>query len=541
MSLIYVSGHRNPDADAIAAAIGYAEVKQQLDPGNQYVPVRLGELNAQTEWLLARAGAEPPELLPHVLLRVRDVMRKTFPVAEQRDPVRDAGVTMARESLDLLPILDDDRALAGVITEQVLARRYIRESREPSRLEVPTAVATIAALLDGEVLAGHEREVTGRIWVLATNVAAMPLGMEGGDVAVVGDRPDAQRRAVELGAGLLVTTSGIRPPQDVAELALERGTALVRSPLDTYVSARLIMLATPCRAMMDAEPLTVGPDDLLDDVADNVKDVGYRAAVAVDVERRPLGILTRSDLLNPQPRRVLLVDHAEQAQSVPGIERAEVVEILDHHAVGSIETTVPVVATFDPVGATATLVSERFRQNGLEARPATATLLLGAILSDTVILSSPTTTERDRTAVEQLARALGVDAVDFGREMFKSSSEVARVPAEQLLARDAKSYQARGGRTIRIAQVETVGGGVLERTAELAAALRREQQREGYAVFALMITDILSKGTTLLVAGDLNAVERAFGPAGDGGVIDLPGVMSRKKQVAPKLLAATPR
>ena len=248
--------------------------------------------------------------------------------------------------------------------------------------------------------------------------------------------------------------------------------------------------------------------------------------------------MTRTDLLNPRPRRVLLVDHAEQAQSVPGVEQAEIVEILDHHHIGSIETTVPVRATFDPVGSTATLVIERFRQNGMEPSRSTATLLLCAILSDTVILNSPTTTERDRAAVEYLQRVLALDAMALGREMFEATSDLAGVSADAIVTRDAKEYEVSGGHTIAIAQVETVGQGLDDRRDELLAAIDEARERRGYALFALMVTDILAKDTELYVAGDAGPLELAFGAEAQDGVIALPGVMSRKKQVAPKVLAA---
>ena len=219
----------------------------------------------------------------------------------------------------------------------------------------------------------------------------------------------------------------------------------------------MITLAAPCSALMDREPLTVAPDDLAADISDQVKSVHYGAAVVVDGERRPIGLVSRSDLVNPTPRRVLLVDHAEQAQSVLGVEEAEIVEILDHHHVGSIETTVPVTATFDPVGSTATLVVERFRQNGMEPSGPTATLLLGALLSDTVILNSPTTTERDRSVTEYLERVLALDAIEFGSAMFEETSDVSELPAAEIVKRDAKEYQAGGGQTLCIAQIETVG------------------------------------------------------------------------------------
>jgi manganese-dependent inorganic pyrophosphatase len=536
---IYVTGHRNPDTDSIASAIGLAELKRRVDPANEYVPVRLGELNAQTTWVIERSGAPVPDLLRHIMLRVRDVMRDDFPTVHQQQPVREVGLIMAREGLDIVPIVDDDGALVGIMTERALARRYIRESREASRLDAPTLVSAIAGVLEGRLLTGEDGEITGRVWVVAMDVAVGWTGMQEGDVAVVGNRPDVQRRAIEVGVALLVTTNDTEPLEAELAVAAERGTAVVSSPLDSYVTGRLITLAAPCSSLMDAEPLTARRDDLLSDVADEIKDVHYRAAVAVDGERRPVGLVIRSDLVSPQPRRVLLVDHAEHAQSVRGVEQAEIVEILDHHHIGSIETKIPVAATFDPVGSTATLVVERFRTAGMEPSRPTATALLGAVLSDTVILNSPTTTERDRAVVEYLERVLELDATEFGREMFESTSDVSEIPAEEILVRDAKEYDLAGGQTIRIAQVETVGAGLLERREELLDALRENRLESGHAVSALMVTDILAKDTELLVAGDPAPVERAFGERPVDGVLSLPGVMSRKKQVAPRLLATT--
>jgi manganese-dependent inorganic pyrophosphatase len=235
---------------------------------------------------------------------------------------------------------------------------------------------------------------------------------------------------------------------------------------------------------------------------------------------------------------VVLVDHAEQAQSVEGVETAEIVEILDHHHIGSIETRVPVRATFDPVGSTATLVIERFRQSGMEPSRAAATLLLGAILSDTVILNSPTTTDRDRAVTEYLEQVLALDATAFGREMFESTSDLTSVPAEEIVRRDVKEYEAGGGQTLRIAQVETVGRGLSERREELMEALEAAREREGDALAALMVTDIMAKASDVYLTGERAVIARAFDGRVNDGCVHLPGVMSRKKQVAPELLAA---
>lgn len=536
---IYVTGHRNPDTDSIAAAIAYAELKNRQDPASEYVAVRLGGVNAQTAWALQQSGAPMPELMEHVMLRVGDVMRAEFPVAGHRQPLREVGRTMAAEDLDLVPVVDDGGVLIGVMTERALARRYIREARKSHTLrESPTSVAAIVSVLDGEQIEGGDVTVAGRVWVHSIDPTRSVSKISDGDVVVVGNRLDAQRQSIELGAALIVTSNGVPAEEEIRALARERGVCVVTSPLDSYLTSRMISLAAPCEGMVDREPLTVRRDDLIAEVADDVKDVHYRAAVAVDAGGRPIGLITRSDLVSPRPRRVILVDHAEQAQSVVGVEQAEILEILDHHHIGSIETRVPVKATFDPVGSTATLVTERFRRNGFEPARPTAMMLLAAVLSDTVLLNSPTTTERDRKVIAYLESLTRTDAQQFGREMFEQTSDVSGVPAAEIVTRDAKEYQLASGETISIAQIEVIGKPVLERRAELLDAIADVRERNDYAVAALMVTDILERGTELLARGDVATLERAFDARAVDGVISLPGVMSRKKQVAPALLGA---
>jgi manganese-dependent inorganic pyrophosphatase len=536
--LVYVTGHRNPDLDSIGSAIGYAELKQRLRSEDRYVPVRLGPVNAQTRWALERAGVDEPEFLRHIHLRVCDVMRSCPLTVRREAPVRDVGHAMAEEGVDVVAVTDDDGTLVGVVTERDLARMYIRESRGASTFEDrPVRLAAINEVLGGRIVTGEDREVSGRLWVVAVEIDSMDDRIGPGDIAVVGDRPDAQRRALEIGAAVLVTSHDTEPSDEVVALARERDAAVVVSPLDSYVSGRMIQLAVPCETVMSCDPLTAAPEDLLAEVAGRIGDVEYRAAMAIDEDGAPVGIVSHSDLVNPQPRRVLLVDHAEQAQSVPGIEGAEIVEILDHHHIGSIETRIPVKATFDPVGSTATLVVERFRREGREPRRPTATMLLAALLSDTVVLTSPTATDRDHRVVEYLEELLELDARAFGMEMFEASSDASELDAAAIVGRDAKEYATAAGHTIAIAQFETVGTGLRERKDELLEALERERGKHGYALSALMITDIVSRGTELLVAGDTAPVERAFGVRARDSTLDLPGVMSRKKQVAPKLLA----
>ena len=403
---------------------------------------------------------------------------------------------------------------------------------------MPTRVGSIVDVLDGELLSGDaDVDIKGRVWVQAMHSTSKSK-VQPGDVVVIGDRPRATETALALGIALLVLSNDTRPSARVLRIAAGQGTCVVTSPLDSYVTSRMITLSEPCQALAEGDPLTVGIDDLARDVADQIKDVHYRAVIAVDRDGKPIGVVTRSDLVNPTPRRVLLVDHGERAQSVPGIEEAEIVEILDHHHIGSIETKLPVTAIFDPVGSTATLVVERFRQADTEPTAPSATMLLGAIVSDTVLLTSPTTTDRDRAATAYLEQLLALDAQEFGREMFERSSDVADVSASDLVRRDLKEYELDNGKMLTVAQIETVGRAVFERAGELRAAAERRRARHGHVLFAVMLTDILSRHTRLLVTGNEALAERAFDKPVDDGAIELPGVMSRKKQVAPGLLAA---
>jgi manganese-dependent inorganic pyrophosphatase len=539
MPHVYVTGHKNPDTDTIASAIGYAEYKNLVDSDNNYEAVRLGEANAQTAWALEKSGAEEPRRIRHIMLRVKDVMSDDVAVANKNDPLRNVGLTMARRNISQLPIVEKDGTLTGIITERNLARMYVRESRGASSFaDSPVTVGAMVEVLEGELLVGEkESEFSGQLWVISMSVDSMGKSMNPGDVVVIGDRPKGQRRAMELGAGVVVVSNGVRPDDEVLEIARESGTAVVVSPLDSYVTSRLIQLSVPCWEVMNENPLTVRPDDLITDITEQVMEVHYRAAIAVDDRKVPIGVVTRTNLLNPKPRRVLLVDHAEIGQSVAGVEKAEVVEILDHHHVGDIETSSPIPATFDPVGSTATLVVERFRASGLVPEEPTAKMLLAALLSDTVILNSPTTTDRDREVAKYLEETFDLDAEGFGTEMFEASADVSSLSAAEIVVRDAKEYGTSSGDKVSVSQVETVGTGLLERKGELLEALEDLKGENGYLFSALMVTDIMEGGTQLLCAGDCSPVHQAFEAQARNGVIDLPGVMSRKKQVAPVLLS----
>ena len=288
------------------------------------------------------------------MVRSRDVMDTGVATASHTATLREVGLAMAEAKSELMPIVDDEGRLCGAVTERDLARRYLRESSEPSNFaERPVSVESIVSVLGGELVVEPTRRLDGRLWAVTIDVASMGRSMGPNDIAVIGNRADAQLRAVEIGVALLVSTYEA-PSDEVLELARANGVGVVVSPLDSYATGRMISLSVHAGDVMSSEDiLTTDPDDLAADIAERIKDVHYSAAVVVDGDRRPIGMVTPASLVNPAPRQVILVDHAEQAQSVPGIEHAHIVEILDHHHIGSIETRFPVAATVDPIGRTA--------------------------------------------------------------------------------------------------------------------------------------------------------------------------------------------
>ena len=311
MSHIYVTGHKNPDTDTIASAIGYAELKNLLDEENYYSPARLGEVNAQTQWALEKSGAKSPKRISHIKLRVKDVMSDEVAVARKNDPLHKVGLMMAERNISQVPIVDDDHSLVGLITERNLARMYIRESRETSTFaKSPVSVKSMVEVLQGELLAGGGQKFLRQ--------ALGNLNGRGFDGAIYGSRGHSGDRGPSRGAaaGDRAWGRGARYLKRQASRrrgagdGRERGVSVLLSPMDSYVTSRMIQLAVPCWEVMSEDPLTVNPDSFITDITEQVMEVYYRAAIAVDENNVPIGVVTRTDLLNPEPRKVALVDHA---------------------------------------------------------------------------------------------------------------------------------------------------------------------------------------------------------------------------------------
>ncbi len=537
MGPVLVFGHRNPDNDSICSAVAYAHLKNLTDADNVYVPARLGPVPAETRWVFERFGVELPEEVAHVRTRVRDVMTEGAVTIGPGEPMLTAGRIMRERDVRALPVVGSDGALQGIVSQRLLAERYIEETELRGFAGMPVTIEQLARVLDGEVLAGApDAVISGGVLIGAAEPDTMAARIRPGDVVILGDRLRSQPLAIESGAACLVVTTGARPPEAVIELARSKGAGVIATAHDTYSAARLVSLSQAVGDLMDTDVLTVGSETLLSEAAEDLLASVHREAVVTDDAGRVVGVLTRTDIARGIRRRIILVDHNETSQSAPGIEDASVVEIVDHHRVGDVQTAGPILFLNLPVGSTATIVATRFQMLGVDIPGALAGILLSAVLTDTVLLKSPTTAPLDREVCERLAAMVGVEPMDFGMELFRSRRAGRPFSAADVVSADVKQYRA-GDVDVVIAQYEAVDlSDLMEHADEVRSALEEMRAAGGHDLALLMATDIVREGSEVFAVGKTRIAERALGVSFADGSAWMPGVLSRKKQVAARLV-----
>ena len=538
MGPVLVFGHKNPDNDSICSAVAYAHLKNLTDTTTVYVPARLGPLPPETVWVFERFGVQPPEEIVHVHTRVRDVMTEGVVSVERDYTMLDAGRIMRERGVRALPVLEDE-AVRGLINQRILAEAYLSEVEMRGFAGVPVAVKRLVEVLDGTLLCGDPGLVlSGGVLIGAMEPTTMVGYIKPGDTLVVGDRRRSQPMALEAGVACLIVTGGTHPDPGVIALAEERGAAVISTAHDTFAAARLINLSYTVGDFMDTDVLRFEPEMLLAEALEDLLGSAHREAVVVDEGNRPVGMITRTNVARGTRRRVILVDHNESAQSAPGIEEAEVVEVVDHHRIGDIQTYGPILFLNIPVGSTATVVAMRYEELGVPVPGPMAGILLAALLTDTVLLKSPTTTDTDRRIATHLSGLLSVDPVEFGLEMFKARTAGETFSAERAVKADLKEYRA-GETLAAIGQIETVDlAAVMEHADELRAVMDSLREARGYDLVLLMVTDVVREGSEIIAVGKLRLAERGLGVSLADGSAWMPDVLSRKKQVAARLVDA---
>jgi len=536
MGPILVFGHKNPDNDSICSAVAYAHLKNLTDAENVYLPARLGPVPVETQWVFERFGVDLPDEVAHVFTRVRDVMTEDAVSISPDATMLDAGRLMRTYGVRALPVVDDG-AVKGLINVSILAELYIEETDVRGFETLPVTVGHLASALSGTILAGEpDAMLSGGVLIGAMEPESMLEHIKPGDTLIVGDRKRTQPMALEAGVACLVVTGGFAPDESVLALATARGAAVVSTAHDTYAAARLVNLCHPVGGLMDNAMVLVGPEMLISEVTEDLVESPHREAVVVDDDGALAGIITRTNLARGLRRRVILVDHNELSQSAPGVAEAAVLEIIDHHRVGDVQTAAPILFMNLPVGSTATIVAERYREVGVEPPHSMAGLLLSALLTDTVLLKSPTTTDTDRAVASRLAAALELDVSEFGMEMFRARSSGREFCAADAIRADLKEYRS-GDAVIAIAQIETVDvAEVLEHRGEVVGAMAALRDARGYDLFMLMITDVVREGSEIVAVGRTRFAERALGIDLAAGSAWMDGVLSRKKQIAARML-----
>lgn len=536
---VVVVGHRNPDNDAICAAVGYAYLKSRLDPSTRYIPCRQGPLPDETVWVLERMGLPAPELIKHIHARVRDAMTPGVISIRGDDIMLHAGRRMREHDIRALVVNDADGKYMGIVTERKLAQLYIDEIDVVDTVKSKFKLGNIVRACGGELLFGDpDTRIDGHLRVAAAEPATFERLISPGDVVVMGDRYRSQRIALERGVGCLVLAVGARPDEEIERMARERKIPIICAEQDTFTVTRLATLSQSVSRYIDTDAVVLDPDAILAEVVPDILHSHQREGVVLDDGGRCIGIITRTDIASLPHRRVILVDHNEKAQSVPGIDEADVVEIVDHHRVGDIQTAAPIRFLSLPWGSSATIVAEQYRVNDVDMPVSIAGALLSAVLTDTVLLKSPTATDMDRRVARRLGNIIGVDPIEFGIELFERRGNDESLPIGTLVMGDSKEFEI-GDRRILIAQHETANHAkAMARAGEIQEFIEGLLENSGFDVVLFLLTDIIKAGSQFFVAGNRKVIERAFGIDLSDGSVWVDGVLSRKKQVVARLMRA---
>ncbi len=541
MSEVFVIGHRNPDTDAICSAIGYAEFKRRTGMP-EAVAARCGDINDRIEFVLDTFGVPPPRFVADVSPKVRDVMQsRIFSVTADATAAEALGL-MDEHDIRVLPVLDADRRCRGLLSLFKLSKfLFPAAHRLIDSRRVLSSLDNLTKTLGGKLLVGHEtrREEDLILMISAMKIETFAERLEHFQreklVVVVGDRTNIQELAVRKGVRVLIVTGGLEVEPEIIAAAKANRVSLISCPHDTSTTSSLCRSAVAIRHMLNEEFLSFREDAPLMEVQKVAAASGYAAFPVVDEDGRTVGVLSKTDFLKPVERKLILVDHNELSQAVQGANEVEIVEVIDHHRLGTLTTQQPILFRNEPVGSTSTIVADCFFRHGVELPKSIAGLLLAGLVSDTLNLTSPTTTPRDTEILGRLEKIAGVNAREFTEKLFASGSLLTLKPAPQAITTDCKEYRENGA-TFSVAQIEEVGFDQFwKRKSELLTALEDYRRGRNYIFSALMVTDVVSQQSIMLVAGKKEFVAKIDYPEPEPGVFELMDVVSRKKQLLPYL------
>lgn len=540
---ITVIGHKNPDTDSICSAIAYAELKNRLGNTDLYVPRRAGAINAETRFVLKHFKVDVPELVEDVGTQVKDIEIREIDGVAGSISLKKAYTLMKEKNVVTLPITTEDGFLEGLITIGDIATSYMDVYDSSILAKAKTSYHNIIETLDAELVVGDENAVfeSGKVLVAAANPDLMEGYIAENDLVITGNRYETQLCAIEMNAGCIIICEGAKASLTICRMAEAKGCTVLSTPHDTYTVARLINQSMPVRHFMIKDKIDKFlTTDFVEEIREVMTKKRTRDFPILDTKGKYRGMISRRNLLDMKKKQVILVDHNEKSQAADGVENTEILEIIDHHRLGTMETITPVFFRNQPLGCTATIIYQMYQESGVVISKKIAGLLCSAILSDTLMFRSPTCTPVDKVAAESLAQIAGIDVESYANEMFLAGSNLRKKSEEEIFFQDFKKFST-DDVTFGISQITSLNEGELKMIGErIKPCLQQFRVNQHVDMVFFMATDIVKESTTLLYAGEEvdSILEVLYGHAGTDGSIELPGVVSRKKQLVPALIQA---
>lgn len=535
---IYITGHKNPDSDSICAAIAYAEFKNKTQKIPS-IPIRLGEINRETQFVLNYFGVEPPQLIQTVKTQVADLDIDTVAPISPDISLKMAWSIMKKNNIKTLPVIDNQDYLSGIVSVSNLASSYLDIWDNYILSKSNTSLNNILETLSAKIVHLSEENLvlTGKVVVSTMEPDNDKTIIEPGDIVICGDREDTQQFILEKLAKIMIICGHKLPSEETIDLAKKLGSTIISTPFDSFTAARLIPQSIPIGYVMTKNNLiSFNTNDFIEDIKDIMLETRYRSYPVVDENGKVIGSISRYHLITQNRKKVILLDHNEKAQSVAGLEDADILEILDHHRIADIQTGLPIYFRNEPVGSTSTIVASIFFENGIRPSKKVAGLLCAAIISDTLLLKSPTATLVDEIVLKRLAEIANLNIEEFAKEMFKAGTSLEGKTAKEILYQDFKTFTINNYK-IGVAQVTTTYiEGFNTLIEDLKKLMNKKASSDGFEIILLMITDIFDNSSLFIAAGEhKDLFYRAYNVKAKDDTVYLDGVVSRKKQVIPPI------
>jgi len=536
---IYITGHKNPDSDSICAAIAYADYKNSSGSELKAIPIRLGEINLETKFILDYFKVEAPKYIDTVRLSVEDLAFDKVQSISEDISLRMALNIMKRDNFGSLPVVDDDGRLIGIVTISDIIQNYIDVWDNTILGKANTSIENIVDTLAATPIYIPEKlkPLTGKVSIFAMEVGSIKGNNYSNDVAIMGNRREVEEFAIESNVSLMIITGDGVMDEDLIEDAKKKGIAVISTSYDTFMTSRLITQSIPVKYTMTNKDIKYfSLEDLVDDVKEKMSQTRFRAYPVVDNDMKVVGLISRYHLISNTKKKVILVDHNERSQSIDGLEESEILEIIDHHRVADVFTGNPIYFRNEPVGSTSTIIASIMFENGRRPSKKIAGIMAAAIISDTLLMRSPTSTNVDRMILERLAKIADIDVEKFSQEMFKAGTSLTgRTPVE-LLNQDFKAFTILD-ELVGISQIFTMDADSLNNMKEdLLNEMESRAKENNYSIYILMLTDIFNEASEMVVVGkNKDILAKAFGKELKNHSFYAPGVLSRKKQVVPPL------